>query len=368
MMTYSNVHISHFSIEVVSTGFYANGRQQCHVRVKIMKQGQNTSGMFVRIPLTAQERNSVSAALLSSSLDYDRLPMPAGWRVTQQRNQFQMELVNTSAVQNQTEWSCHPAVQNDGEFKNEPCLLVSEGQEVQPEIADIPAEIEPKQQNEVPEIINLYVSASATGTQTLMAKARLQVSDGNQLRLMTFTTNMRYGNNTYNSRINLNPIQPFVIHPDRLSKSQQTIQNREENVTKWDVHHQQIILFRWSLPFNIRIHQYSTGNQTHWFYALGNTHESNRFLTRGCFHASGRNRVDARDNMNGGCVWGHSYEVNVRDREMAVSLVHVRGCSWTSDLRTGTHTVSFIDSFGNQQGFTFSPRDTGRDISVNRHS
>lgn len=368
-MTFRNVHVSQFRIEAASTRFYANGKQQCHVRVSILKQGMDsTTGMLVRIPLTAQERDSVSTALLSPSLDYNALSMPLQWSVNSRPNGYDLGLINQSSLKSTTKWSCHPVNQNEEEFKNKSCFPVAEDQEVQAIIADSQVEIDPKQQNDVPEIINVYVSAAATGTQTIMAKAMIEVSVGDQLRTITVTTNMNSGNNTFNSMINLDAIVPFAIQPAMLSASSQTIQDREENVSKWDIHHQQITLFRWTLPFNLRIREYLSGNENSIFYRQGNTHENNRFLTSGRFYGSGRHNVNARDNMQGGCIWDYPYQVNVGNNEMLVSLLHVRGCSWTSGIRTGTHTVSFIDNFGNTQGFIFSPEDTGRKISINRYN
>lgn len=368
-MTFRNVQISQFSLEAASTRFYANGNQQCHIRVKILKQGiNNATNMMVRIPLTEQERNSVSTALLASSLDYNALPMPHGWNVTSSRNEYEPGLITQTLLQRQTGWSFYPVKQNDEKFKNEPCFPVTGDQEVQEVDADIQVEIDPKQQNEVPEIFDVYVTATTTGTQTLMAKAMLQVSVGDQLSTITFTTNMRSDNNIFNSRVNLDAVVPFSIQPNMLSSSSQTIQDREDNVTKWDIHHQIITLFRWTLPFNLRIREYLSGNRNNFFYRLGNTHEDNRYLTRGRFYGSGSHSVNARDNMQGGCIWDHPYQVSVRNNEMVVSLLHVRGCSWSSGIFTGRHIVSFIDNFGNRQSFSFAPEDTGRKISINRHS
>lgn len=368
-MSFSHIHISQFSIEAPSTRFYANGNHQCHIRVRILKQGiNNSNGMLVSIPLTTQERNSVSAALLSSSLENSALVMPNGWNVSSARNGFDLGLVNQPSFQAQSSWSRHPDEQSEDEFKNAPCFSVNDVIEMQEDNVESVLNIEQAQQNNVPEIINLYVTATATGIQTIMAKALVEVSDNDQTRTITITTNMNSGNNIFNSNINLDAIVPFVIQPNMLSQNFQTIQDRRENVTKWDVHHQLITLIRWTLPFNLRINRYVSGNRRSIFFSLGNDHQSNRFLTSGRFYPSGRSSVNARDAVRGGCVWDFAYSVNVTNNQMVASILHVTGCSWTSGISTGTHTVVFIDNFGNRQGFILSPEDTGRKITINRSS
>lgn len=370
-MSFSNIHISQFRLEAPSTRFYANGNHQCHVRVKILKLGfNNNTGMLVRIPLTAQEKNSVSTALLSSSLDNNLLAMPQRWGVTSVRNEFSLGLVNQSQQNLQSTWSCTPDDQYDEEFKNEPCFSMTEMQEMQ-EMQEISAdsmlETEAVQENIVPEIIDLYVTATATGVQTIMASAQIEISVNGQLRAITVTTNMNSGNNIFNSRINLEAIPPFAIQPNMLSNSHQLIQDRREYVTKWDVHHQQVTLFRWALPFGMRITRYVCGNDTAIFARSGHDPQPGRFLTNTRFYRSGDSDVNARDQMYGGCVWDFSYRVNVPVNQMVVSVLHVTGCSWTY-IRNfpGHHTVRFIDNFGNQHGFFFAPEDSGRRVSIIR--
>lgn len=366
-MTFRNVNVSQFSLEAVSTRFYANGRQQCHIRIKILKQGTNIStGMFSTIPLTQEERNTVTTALFSSSLNYNSLPMPQGWNVTKQRNLYELGLINQQREQNQTKWSRHQDILNEEEYIDEPCVPVSNELKIQTEMENSLSETVLTPGNDVPEIIDVYITASTTGIQRIMAKARLQVSDGDQLRFVTFTTNMNSGSNIFNSTVNPEAINPFSIQPNMLSSSSQTIQNREEQISKWVTHHQNITLFRWVLPYNLRIMEFTSGVPGV-FYRLGSTHENNLFMTRGHFLPPGHYTVQSRLSGDpGGCIWSHSYPITINMNEMAVSLLHIRGCAWPSGYYTGIRQISFIDNFGNNQSFLFAPEDNGRKISVNR--
>jgi hypothetical protein len=367
-MSFSHVHISQFRIEGTSTRFYANGNHQCHVRVKILKQGiNNNTGMMVPIPLTTQERNSVSTALLSSSLDHSTLPMPRSWNVTPVRNNnFDLGLINQSASTREISWSRHSDEWYDEDFKNTPCYSEGEALDMCENISVSNESIDPLQQNNVPEIIDLFITASATGAQTIMAKALVDVSDGGQIRTITITTNMNAGNNIFNSRIDIDAITPFAIHPNMLSNSLGVIYERREYVTKWDIHHQTITLSRWTLPFNLRISRYITGGINNIFYRLGNEPQPNRFLTKGRFFRSGNSTVSSREGMSGGCIWEHRYTVNVPANQIVVSLLHVAGCSWTVPNRPGSHTVVFLDNYGNRHSFILAAEDTGRRISINR--
>lgn len=367
-MSFSHVHISQFRIEGTSTRFYANGNHQCHVRVKILKQGiDNSTGMMVPIPLTTQERNSVSTALLSSSLNHSALTMPQSWNVTPNRNNnFDLGLINQSASAREISWSRHSEEQYDEDFKNTPCYSKDDTLDMCENISVSDVNIEPLQQNNVPEIIDLFITAATTGGHRIMAKALVEVSDGDGNRTITITTNMNSGNNIFNSWIDLDAITPFAIHPNMLSNSLDVIYERREYVTKWDIHHQTITLSRWTLPFNLRINSYISGNINSIFYRLGNEPQPNRFLTKGRFFRSGSSTVSSREGMSGGCIWEHRYTVNVPANQIVVSLLHVTGCSWTVPNRPGSHIVVFLDNYGNRHSFILTAEDTGRRISINR--
>lgn len=376
-MSFTQVQITHFSIEEVSDRFYANRNHQCHIRIQVMKQGLNAQGQFVRVPLTGRELQSITASNLSSSLDYNNLNMPAGWTVSRTRNAFDLGLASPHAfsqegawVSEQTNFEEVGADLSKREFRDEPCYPCMEGKVSQPFATPEPTDETPDAYNNVPDIINLYVSSGSTGMQVLMAKAQLDVSifdenNNETTRTITVTTNMSSGSNIFNSRISLNAITPVAIHPQNLSLSHQTIQDRREYVSKWDVHHQRITLFRWTLPYRLRIRQYSSGNNTQSFYELGNTHEGNRFLTRGRAFRAGTSQVNARDNMVGGCIWAFSYSVNVPDTQIVAEVLHVTGCSWTSSPWTGTHNIAFLDNFGTEHRFQLTPNDSGRSLSIN---
>jgi len=223
-----------------------------------------------------------------------------------------------------------------------------------------------KQGNNVPEIINVYIIASTTGIQRIMAKATLDVSDGNQISPVTFTTNMNVGVNVFNSTVNLEAITPFSIQPNMLFYSSQTIQNIEEQISKWVKYHQNITLFRWVLPYNLKIMEMSDGHLGV-FYRLGSTHENNLFMTRGYFLRPGNYSLHARQVRDPkGCIWQYKYFININSNEIAVSLLHFKGCAWPSGYYTGQRRLSFVDNFGNHQSFLFTPEDNGRKISVNR--
>ena len=376
-MSFTQVQITHFSIEAVSERLYANGNHQCHIRVQVMKQGLNAQGQFVRVPLTQRERDSVGISQLSSSLDNSHLVMPVGWGFSRTRNAYDLGLASPNAFSQEKAWVSEKTNFEEEhselckrEFRDEPCVPCMEDKVSQFIATPEPTNEMPETYNNVPEIINLYVTSGSTGMQVLMAKAQLDVSvfDANHnetTRTITVTTNMSSGSNVFNSRVSLNAITPIAIHPQNLSLTQQTIQDRREDVSKWDVHHQRITLFRWTLPHRLRIRNYISGNNTRLFYALGNTQEGNRFLTRGRVFQGGTSEVNARDGHNGGCVWDHSYRVDVPDTQIAAEVLHVTGCSWTSSPWTGTHSITFLDNFGTLHRFELAPDDSGRSLSIN---
>ncbi|WP_039055444.1 hypothetical protein [Enterobacter sp. Bisph1] len=386
-MSFTNIQITHFSIQSLSERFYANGNHQCHVQVMVMKQGMNAQHQFVRVPLTQQERNSIAVANFSSSLNYDALPMPNNWASSRTRNEFDLGMISSSLFNPRSRWSsnkhleneaqeelsvspyvevedaCHSCAENDGSVASEHVTSLTEAGNL---------EIDPLNNN-VPEIFNFYITSRATGNQRLMAKARLEVSPigagGQSPITITATTNMATGQNVFNSNILLIALNPVAVHPGDLWHTVQTIQDRRDNVTDSknpDVHHQRIIMHRWALPWRLRAQRLVSGNQNRFFYELGNTHQSNRFLTRGRVFVVGTSTVNARDSMTGGCVWDHRYNVSRARTEIIAEVIHVMGCSWTSPMRAGTHELSILDNYGTEHRFRITPEDTGRTLSISR--
>lgn len=379
----TDVRISSFTIEEISDRVYANGRHQCQIRISVLKVGRNSNWQEVKVPLSALESASLRAVSFSSSLNNNSFLLPNQWTSSPFRNfLYDLGLINHTLSQPQGRWLPADPVREDLDLRNAELaragfsennpLFCAECQSDENLVVGLEntGATESLNANNVPDIFDFYVSSSATGTHQLMATMQFEeLNDGETVtNIRTLTTNMSDNHgNTFSSSIRLTAIPPVFIN--NISPVLRTIQDRREDVDKWHVHHQTITLYTWQLPFNLRsVSRDQTGDRTRHFYDLGNTHESNRFLTSGRFFAVGTSRVNARDNMtpSSGCVWSFGYSVTSSNRQICAEVLQVSGCSWTSPMNSGTHDVSLIDNFGTEHRFRISPTDAGRTLTLNR--
>lgn len=366
----TNIRVASFTIERLSESFYANGRHQCQIRISVLKQAQDKNWNMVKVPLSDREKNSLRPVNFSSSLNVNNLSMPTGWSSTKTRNIYSLGLINLNSSQPVTRWLPVEAEENGGTLADE-TIFCPECQVGENSVAEVQMTnpVEAFNVNNVPDTFDFYISSSATGTHELMATMQFDVmNDGGMLiNTMTLTTNMSDNNNNiFNSSINLSAINPFLIH--NITPQITTLQDKMEDVTKWDTHHQRIFLYTWILPHNLRSMSRSRGDEKRRIYSLGNTHENNRFLTQGRFYPVGTTRTNAREytTEGTGCVWGYSYSVTVTNRQICADILHVTGCSWTSQTRPGSHEITMIDNYGTEHVFRISESDTGRTLSLNR--
>lgn len=366
----TNIRVVSFTIEALSERFYANGRHQCQIRISVLKQGMDSNWNMVKVPLSDREKLTLRPVAFSSSLNVNNLSLPANWSSTKTRNIYDLGLINSTLSQPVTRWL--PVTAEDNRATSEcDTVFCPECQTGENPVTEIQMTnpTEPFNVNNVPDTFDFYISSSVTGTQQLMATMQFDVmnDEGVLINTMTLTTNMSDNNNNiFNSSIRLSAINPLIIN--NVTPEIRTLQDRKENVTKWDIHHQKIFLYTWVLPHNLHSMHRTSGNQNTNFYRLGNTHENNRFLTKGRFFALGTSRVNARDNVTPGtgCVWDYSYTVTVTERQICADLLHVTGCSWTSAMRHGYHDIAMIDNYGTEHVFRISESDTGRTLSLNR--
>ncbi|TDB54654.1 hypothetical protein [Photorhabdus khanii] len=333
--------ITTFTIERTDNRFYANGRHQSMVKISVLKQEYNGNN-WVKIALSDAEKRSIQVAALSDSLSYDQLKMPSGWTTTDTRGRYVFGLLNGAYNASFDE----PATDHAGD------CCTNENHQQNEQSANVKS---------VPEIIYRYVSSGKTGIEQLMAKMTFEDTTGKR----TLTTNMSVGDDVFDSKISLEAIAPYAINANQLHESINKLSDKEENPTKSDTHHQTINLYTWTLPYNLRIFEGNdwTANS---IYALGKDSSDERFLTRGRVFKRGTSSVNARDNVNGGCVIDHSYSVTIPDTQLAAEVLHVTGCSWTSSHHDQGYEVSIIDNYGCQHKFKISSFNTGRELRITR--
>lgn len=332
--------ITTFTIEKTDDSFYANGRHQCMVKISVLKQ-EYRNGDWVKLALSDAEKRSIQVAALSDSLIYDQLKMPSGWTTTEIRNRYDLGLLN--GVYRIDTSINEPAVDHAGDC----CTNESYQNSVK----------------SVPEYIYRYVSSNRTSTEYLIAKMTFEDTDGKR----TLTTNMSVGDEVFDSKILLKAIAPYAINANQLHESTNILFDKTEEPTKSDTHHQTINLYRWTLPYHLRILE-GNDSTVNRIYVLGKDPSDDRFLTRGRVFKRGTSYVNARDNVSGGCVMDYGYSVSVPDTQLAAEVLHVTGCSWTSGYYDGYHDVTIIDNYGCQHKFRISSVNIGRALSIARIS
>ncbi|PQQ26408.1 hypothetical protein [Photorhabdus hindustanensis] len=330
--------ITTFTIEKTDNRFYANGRHQSMVKISVLKQEYKNNN-WVKVALSDAEKRSIQVAALSDSLSYDQLRMPSGWKTTDVRDKYDFGLLN----------STYNAVFDEPITSYAGDCGTSENHQQSLDVKS------------VPEIIYRYVSSSKTGIEQLMAKMTFEDTVGKR----TLTTNMSVGDDVFDSKISLEAIAPYEINANQLHEEIDILFDEEENPTKSDTHHQTINLYKWTLPYRLRVFD-GNDRTVNRVYELGKDSSDNRFLTRGRVFKRGSSRVNARDNMQGGCIMNYDYTVTVPDTQLAAEVLHVTGCSWTSDYFNGHHDITIIDNYGCQHKFRISPNDEGRELRITR--
>ncbi|NHB63403.1 hypothetical protein [Photorhabdus sp. RW14-46] len=332
--------ITTFTIEKTDDNFYANGRHQCMVKISVLKQ-EYKNGDWVKLALSDAEKRSIQVAALSDSLIYDQLKMPSGWTTTDARNKYDLGLLN--GVYSADIFTEEPVINRAGDC----CTNENYQNSVK----------------SVPEIIYCYVSSNRTSTEYLMAKMTFEDTNGKR----TLTTNMSVGDEVFDSKILLKAIAPYAINANQLHESTNILFDKTEESTKSDTHHQTINLYRWTLPYHLRILE-GNDRTVNNIYVLGKSSSDDRFLTRARVFKRGTSYVNARNDMSGGCVMDYSYDVTVPDTQLAAEVLHVTGCSWTTGYVDGYHDVTIIDNYGCQHKFRISSVNIGRALSIARIS
>ncbi|AWK42001.1 hypothetical protein GPY51_14565 [Photorhabdus laumondii subsp. laumondii] len=332
--------ITTFTIEKTDDNFYANGRHQCMVKISVLKQ-EYKNGDWVKLALSDAEKRSIQVAALSDSLIYDQLKMPSGWTTTDARNKYDLGLLN--GVYSADIFTEEPVINRAGDC----CTNENYQNSVK----------------SVPEIIYCYVSSNRTSTEYLMAKMTFEDTNGKR----TLTTNMSVGDEVFDSKILLKAIAPYAINANQLHESTNILFDKTEEPTKSDTHHQTINLYRWTLPYHLRILE-GNDRTVNNIYVLGKSSSDDRFLTRARVFKRGTSYVNARNDMSGGCVMDYSYDVTVPDTQLAAEVLHVTGCSWTTGYVDGYHDVTIIDNYGCQHKFRISSVNIGRALSIARIS
>ncbi|MCT8341747.1 MULTISPECIES: hypothetical protein [Photorhabdus] len=332
--------ITTFTIEKTDDNFYANGRHQCMVKISVLKQ-EYKNGDWVKLALSDAEKRSIQVAALSDSLIYDQLKMPSGWTTTDARNKYDLGLLN--GVYSADIFTEEPVINHAGDC----CTNENYQNSVK----------------SVPEIIYCYVSSNRTSTEYLMAKMTFEDTNGKR----TLTTNMSVGDEVFDSKILLKAIAPYAINANQLHESTNILFDKTEEPTKSDTHHQTINLYRWTLPYHLRILE-GNDRTVNNIYVLGKNSSDDRFLTRARVFKRGTSYVNARNDMSGGCVMDYSYDVTVPDTQLAAEVLHVTGCSWTTGYFDGDYDVTIIDNYGCQHKFRISSVNIGRALSIARIS
>jgi hypothetical protein len=99
----SNCRLSGFSIRrpaktEAANGLYANGRHQCEVIIDVVKETCGPDGEWIAVPLTDEERASVTVVEWS---EHDTQTLTPGWRCDEQRNEFALGLWRGAPPQEQ---------------------------------------------------------------------------------------------------------------------------------------------------------------------------------------------------------------------------------------------------------------------------
>ncbi|PQQ26016.1 hypothetical protein C6H64_18735 [Photorhabdus luminescens] len=332
--------ITTFTIEKTDDSFYANGRHQCMVKISVLKQ-EYRNGDWVKLALSDAEKRSIQVAALSDSLIYDQLKMPSGWTTTEIRNRYDLGLLN--GVYSADIFTEEPVINRAGDC----CTNENYQNSVK----------------SVPEYIYRYVSSNRTSTEYLMAKMTFEDTNGKR----TLTTNMSVGDEVFDSKILLKAIAPYAINANQLHESTNILFDKTEEPTKSDTHHQTINLYRWTLPYHLRILEGNDRTANN-IYVLGKSSSDDRFLTRARVFKRGTSYVNARNDMSGGCVMDYGYSVSVPDTQLAAEVLHVTGCSWTTGYVDGDYDVTIIDNYGCQHKFRISSVNIGRALSIARIS
>ncbi|WP_118984839.1 hypothetical protein [Photorhabdus sp. CRCIA-P01] len=332
--------ITTFTIEKTDDSFYANGRHQCMVKISVLKQ-EYRNGYWVKLALSDTEKRSIQVVALSDSLIYDQLEIPSGWTTTETRNKYDLGLLN--GVYSANAFIDESVTNHAGDC----CTNENYQNSVK----------------SVPDIIYRYVSSNRTNTEYLIAKMTFEDTNGER----TLTTNMSVGDEVFDSKILLKAIAPYAINTNQLHENVSALSSEKDEPTKADTNYQTIVLYRWTLPYNLKILE---GNDmtVNGIYALGRDPSDYRFLTRGRVFKQGTSYVNARDNMSGGCVMDHSYTVTVPDTQLAAEVLQVVGCSWTSGYYDKHYDITIIDNYGCLHKFRISSVNMGRALSIARIS
>lgn len=151
-----------------TSSLYANGRHQCKVEIEAIKEKYvPETGTWIGVPLTDAERASATVTLYSANRDQ---PLPAGWSCDREKNIYDSDLWNRSAIERQEQ------------------------------------EEEPLSESSGNEVISRYMRFNSTqAIEPHRFMARIEV-DGK-----VYTTNMKVDDVTFNAWINITPVRPYAL-------------------------------------------------------------------------------------------------------------------------------------------------------------
>lgn len=348
-----------FQLETTETRFYANGRHQAKIKISVLKKSWNGSD-YVKSPLTQTEKDSLKLAAWNDSLNYGDLVMPSGWSTTDTYDdRYKLGTLNDSASYSAMVMTREQAAPAD-EMMNAAAFRCASPAELA-EIKRMESQMEPRDNNNVPEVFYRYVSGNTNGTNELMAVMKLEDSEltGDTL---TVSTNFNKGDMVFNSKCSTTALQPYAISSSELDERIALKQDQTYDEYKPDIR-QIINVYYWTLPYNLNI--VSRSIQNTWFYNLG-SEDGDRYLSRGRAFEKTDNDANARDNMSGGCVQDYSYSVPVGSTEIVAQAMYVTGCSWTSGTYSEDCIVSIVDDYGCDHKFAISAaNDKGNALSIN---
>ncbi|AKT37955.1 hypothetical protein [Chondromyces crocatus] len=326
-----SITVSRFEISANSNRFYANGNQQSHVNVSVMKMEDRGTGVPVKVSLSDTERESITVVAFSSNLNQTTLP--DGWSVDKTRNQYELGGVTSFAAEERT------------------------GGEVEAEARGAEA------RNDVPDVFSRFVRSHRTGTERLMARMRLD--DGRVL-----TTNMSFEGHNFTSSVTLEAVRPPSVEISELVTTPiETLYDRTmSNLNPtW---RQRVFAHRWAMPARVRVKQILVDptNARH-FYELGrqdNSNPSRRVLTRGRVFGPGRWPVRTNDAMSGGCVEPFDYTMTLAENQWGATRLVVNGCTWTSgDDWADPARITVTDVYGNTYRYRIqATNDLGDEIEI----
>lgn len=232
--------LDYFRISIATNGqFYANGNQQVRVRIDIRKIDLNTGQ---RVPLSPEELASIRVVNRTDNLNETALPQ--GWVMTDTSNDFTKSLSpRASTVKNEEDVIPIVNIHDITEYQGVSCCSSNQS------YMDDKVEV---YNNNVPQEVFRYITATTILTRELMAAMTLILPDGTKV---PYTTNMQNSNGHFNEFITLEAIPPLFIAARDLVVRELNFRHSNWIWTCGWYADQAITIRIWRLPNNIQIHR-----------------------------------------------------------------------------------------------------------------